>query len=1193
MAGIPRNPVRAIRGVAEGQGDGSDSGSEAINDEQQDGGSYSVNKGVMISCGRFRRVIDVNEYTVLMGGEFQEPGLENAEETAVISKHYGHRDSPEPKNVGYQMGDRLIRGDKEEPVIVVFHDIDRCVGSFAKPTIYCEWQMNSQNPGLKLRIATPRGVVPKREAICCVPLAAMKRSFDDNGNLEVLCSMRFCRDEGIREDVGRAPVVAELVDHAHSDGLMQVHLELWQDPSKAPYFERGPQPCAISWRGLSLRELSDIDDNPDTQEEPYDAFEFMVSLFRRSRDWRIYRRWDSERTDSAWVLKSWIAKSLLLTAKYGEMWHYQLQLDNEQRLQPLFASDTSLGQLEPPRNLVIDWLTEIDEEGRAIGQPKAHRVYSYPVTRNTIVYGSPNVMSLQLRLAIERNRQFHTQILLSGFRTEKVDVIGTFNPLSERPGLYVVDLCVPDGRLLNLDCSLRVEAGTKVKIAVKASEFAKVRGGLLDIGPILFEGVVVGDIFGGGAEVTALVEGPSLEPYVELADGSVQLVVKVELQDDPTPTDRHQATIKEIEAGFQRTKGVDFGALILRAPPSIIETDSLARQMTQVLRGLVMGVANAFNLNDAQTEALSNATESSSGVTAICGPPGTGKSWSVAAIGYVHICIGKQLGGERRRPVLACAPANVAVDTLMSHFLAGTKHDGTFDDSDLVIVRYRGSLPHENLTLTKGLDPGDRAEPHARYDFYVQRQNKINEWADSEGHVMKDTARTFVYLNARICTSRSGREPSPEAARDLKTQFDEAEDLLTSYFLQHVVDIVFCTNNWSAQGMLRKWYRPKVLLSDELATCSIPDGSTPIGAFKEHIEHWTVAGDYPQQRPVLASYGRNEWADILLQSLFQWTVEPRLVDSSLVKLRTQYRMHPDLSDPLSIWYKDDDDNALIQNHASTSTLSAVWRRLKSFLRVGFGNVRFNGRRRLIIDVSGHDDEGEPIRSDKHDASLTNRFEADVVAQLIQRALAYKSTPQRQLPGRDLLHSDFLVLSPHKSQCHLINQMLSNNGVNSGPAIVTCMSTGDVRGGSGEIIISSMVQNNPNKADDIGLVAEDALHCVLNSRAKQAMISVGNYSAWMRCQQLPGNEERRGMKPPIFDVKNGVYRRFGQLLRHISVHGDILAYEDFKAWSDGQQPFEGLEAAPKPGRKTKRGRRGGKKKRRAYDDEFPPLPAVQG
>ncbi|KAI7338577.1 hypothetical protein KC315_g1683 [Hortaea werneckii] len=871
MAAVPRDPFEARRDVAEGQDDRSDSGSEAVNDERKDDEGY--------------KVMDVNEYTEYMGGEFQERGLENGEETAIISRHYDQRDAPIQEIFGRR---------KEECVIVVFQDTEGnmgepcCVGSFVQPSVFCEWQLSSQNPGLKIRITTAPGVFPKREAVCCVPLAAMKRSYDDNGNLKVHCSVRFGHDLAIREDVNWTPSVQELTDRAYQDSLMQVHLEMWQDIATAPRFETGPQPCATSWRGLSLRELSAIDANHDAQEGPYGAFEYMVTLFSRSKDWRIYRRWDPENLESAWVLKSWIAKSLFLTAKYGEMWHYQLQLNNEQPFQSVFASDTKLGKLEPPRNLVIDWLIETDERGIAIGQPKAHRVKPFSVSRRTTVYSSPGVMSLQLRLAIERNRQCHMQILRFRFETGRFDIIGTFHTHQERPGLYIVELRVPHDPLLNLDHSVRVKAGTKLELAVDPSEFLVLGEGWVGNEPVLLQGVVVEDIFGFDADVTAIFEGPSLEPFVELADG-VELLVKVELKDDPTPIDRHQATIKEIEGGVQRTKGVDFSPLVLRAPPSIFETDSLARQMTEALRGLVTGVVNAFNLDNDQTEALNNAAESSSGVTAICGPSGTGKSWNVAAIGYAHIRVGKQLGGERRRPVLACAPTNVAVDTLMSHFLAGTNH-GTFDDENLVIVRYRGSLPREDLTLANGLDPVDRAEPHARYGFYVQRQNKIDEWAVSEAHVMKGTAQTYIDLKARTYASDGGRELSKSAASELKSQLGDAEDLLTSYFLQHAVDIVFCTNSSSAQGMLHQWYRPKILLSDDLAICSIPDGATPIGAFKEHIEHWTMAGDYPEQKPVLASKGCNEWADILLQSLFQWTVEPRMDNNFFVELGAQYRM---------------------------------------------------------------------------------------------------------------------------------------------------------------------------------------------------------------------------------------------------------------------------------------------------------------
>ncbi|GAB1730490.1 hypothetical protein NU195Hw_g5974t1 [Hortaea werneckii] len=122
MAAVPRNPVEAIREVAEGLNDGSDSGSEAIDDEQQDDESYLVTRE------RSHKVIDVDEYTELIGGEFHEMGLQNGEETAVISKHYDHRDPPSSKSVGFQMGNHYVRGDKAACAIVVFRDIEARAG---------------------------------------------------------------------------------------------------------------------------------------------------------------------------------------------------------------------------------------------------------------------------------------------------------------------------------------------------------------------------------------------------------------------------------------------------------------------------------------------------------------------------------------------------------------------------------------------------------------------------------------------------------------------------------------------------------------------------------------------------------------------------------------------------------------------------------------------------------------------------------------------------------------------------------------------------------------------------------------------------------------------------------------------------------------------------------------------------------
>ncbi|GAB1738187.1 hypothetical protein NU219Hw_g2717t1 [Hortaea werneckii] len=1208
--GLTGQPAPAPKKDLLGDGDSS----STSENEQEDGDFLVDNKGIIVTSGRYHKAIAADEYIKYMGGRFRETGLQYGKETAVISKHYDQHDAPDNKSIGFKRGTRLLRADKENSAVVVFPDVTVseeltepcCLGAFSAPFVFLEWQLNSQNPGFKIRISTPQVVTPKREATCCVPVAAMQRS--DNGKVE--CGIHFGQNPKIREEIYWAGSGSELQQHAAKDDLMLLETRVWQK-NEGRFYPTGPASCPVSWQGISLRELAVIHDKFNNGQAT-DLFEQMIYLLTTSNHWQVYIRWDAEAASAGWNLKEWVEKSIELTAKYGEMWHYQLQLRNRNRFQSVFADNVKLNKLEPPRNLVRDWLIELTPQGRFVGRPKAHRIQSYAVTKSSTVYSSAHVMSLQLRLAVERNRQLQTQILQSSFRTSDFDIVGTFHTHPSRPGVYVVDLRVPDGRLLNHDRTLRVKADTKLDLTVRLLELSMVAAGradraTLESAPVAqYEGIVTEDIFGSGTEVTAIVEGPPLDPYIKLVDG-VELSVKVELKDDPTPTDRHYAAIKEIEAGVKRNKGVDFPQIILRAPRSIVETDSLALEMTDDLKGKVVGVSKAFSLNADQAEAVRNATESTSGVTAIWGPPGTGKSHNMGAIAYAHIRIGKQLGAERRRPVLACAPTNIATDALMSHFLKGTRN-GTLHESNLVIVRYKGSLlrrdrrkaetdqdeegdidmadegddseeddtesddesvkdsgdvesGHEALRATHDLlkldkrekrerreeerraaklreavwdladevNPFQRGEPHAEYGFYVQRQKKIAEWAESEAHPMREAARTFLDLKQRKRNSAAGVAKRTE--RDLNRELTQAEDQVTAYFLQ-----------------------PKVLLSDELATCSIPDGATPVSGFKEHIEHWTMAGDHQQQKPVVSSIGRSEWSDILLKSLFEWTVELKLIDSFFVKLRIQHRMHPELSDPMSIWYKNDDGSGLLQDHASVTTQSDIWDRLESFLSSAFGTACFNGRRRLCIDVSGPDNEGEPIRSEKQGTSFVNAHEADVVANLIDALLDYKSTPERALPGRDLVQADFLVLSPYKAQCHLIRQKLFRNGVNTKGALVTCTSTRAIQGGDGEIVISSMARTNPDKANDMGFLAEDGLQCVANSRAKQALICVGNYVAWMQYQQDPSNGGRaKTGRYPMFDVDNGIFKKFGQLLRHIRSNGDIVAYNDYLTVLAGERP----------------------------------------
>jgi hypothetical protein len=92
------------------------------------------------------------------------------------------------------------------------------------------------------------------------------------------------------------------------------------------------------------------------------------------------------------------------------------------------------------------------------------------------------------------------------------------------------------------------------------------------------------------------------------------------------------------------------------------------------------------------------------------------------------------------------------------------------------------------------------------------------------------------------------------------------EEECSAYYLQNEVDMVFCTNGKSAQGLICRYYQPKFILQDNAAEINVPEAATPIAAFVQTVELLIQAGDRTQQRAVPASQGFNELLDMLLKS---------------------------------------------------------------------------------------------------------------------------------------------------------------------------------------------------------------------------------------------------------------------------------------------------------------------------------------
>jgi hypothetical protein len=92
------------------------------------------------------------------------------------------------------------------------------------------------------------------------------------------------------------------------------------------------------------------------------------------------------------------------------------------------------------------------------------------------------------------------------------------------------------------------------------------------------------------------------------------------------------------------------------------------------------------------------------------------------------------------------------------------------------------------------------------------------------------------------------------------------EEECSAYYLQNEVDMVFCTNEKSAQGLLSKYFRPTFILQDNATEINVPEAATPLAAFIDSVELLVQAGDRTQQRPKPASQGFNEHLGLLLKS---------------------------------------------------------------------------------------------------------------------------------------------------------------------------------------------------------------------------------------------------------------------------------------------------------------------------------------
>nr|OQO27078.1 hypothetical protein B0A51_08334 [Rachicladosporium sp. CCFEE 5018] len=499
----------------------------------------------------------------------------------------------------------------------------------------------------------------------------------------------------------------ELADRRSVDSLMEYTLKCWSYQDKPSMIGKGPVPQLIQFTGITPAAVADILKRGDkyasakNKPAPLARWEKLVWYLRRFPALSIFRAWPAGAEQQFKLFQEWFEAAFAVAARFGYDWFARLQLPNL----ALTIDKNVLASLLPPRHLALEVEVEYEDipQGGRVRKAKVVAMKSYLSAPDSIsrkiddhkagtVHPNVSVMEFRTALAVVREHQFQMESLRKIFKDLQWKLVAAMRPHQKYLGAYLVAIRATESAAGRKTHDLVPKIGSRLRLTLRSPNW------MSDKVTYTFHGSVVDDISNCGAPINLMVYGQDLG-ISKIKD----YTGKVELISDPTPSTRQLNALQTLSRSpITREYGFDIRAFFLQVPRSISGTGSLAHQVKDKsgdkgVAGLVKKFKKAAELNDLQSKCLEHALTTESGYLGVKGPPGTGKTFTLAAIALELILSGYEVGD--RRPVLYVCAANYAVDQGMIKFekvLAIMKPYLDRVGIDIKSTRYAGTLLEEH-----------------------------------------------------------------------------------------------------------------------------------------------------------------------------------------------------------------------------------------------------------------------------------------------------------------------------------------------------------------------------------------------------------------------------------------------------------------------------------------------------------------
>ncbi|GAB1729845.1 hypothetical protein NU195Hw_g2229t1 [Hortaea werneckii] len=869
------------------------------------------------------------------------------------------------------------------------------------------------------------------------------------------------------------------------------------------------------------------------------------------------------------TVSEYMLGAMAASALWGPFWQYFLQVWNE-RDKSLNHAELNLSKLTVPRHLVTKWKVLRDDRTSKVISAEPFewaRVVALPI------WPTDGAATFLLKLGEYREIQKRKQLVEEALTKPKNTVFATFSELNGRNAAYHLDLRLPDIKLKPKEATSAEEVDVWSILPGEGESFK--------ITIVEEEGLGSGAIFTGKFEDNlSPMAGASLSGAVLFAgiqhDTSFQVPLDRELRVKLKLWTNMQAGTNKMNAletllratrEQERLFGPDLPGLIFRTRAYPCNPGELAQQirgtaglwekMTANLNRKGKDGKAKHQLNEEQKRAVQLMWSSEKGIVAIHGPPGTGKTRTVIA-GVESLV----LAGYR---VAIVAHANSQVDNAMMIWQETYEGDerkkfararnGYFEPTALLDALM--AQPKEDLEI--GGDSSLHASidgPHGAGPVLAKRINQMSLISGEAREQVRNYVRSLTALKDAMNTGDQAQTDSR------RRELQRLEPSVLSDACKDI-RVWFSTTNSSGHRMLSAYSNIDVIVVEEAGLSSTADLAVPLASFLKTAKLVVLAGDHQQQAPICTSSERNEAHPLMEVSRLGSLITDSRDRIDVVKLRTQYRGHPDIYQPLSdVFYADKDgENGLIMAE-STKLLQPKQKFIQRFMKDTFGGA-YNGRMRCALSVEGEDAAHQQYGNG---TSICNEVEVDYIVRWIKALIAYgtdfKEYGKEYTP---IQLSDIGISSPYNGQCKALRSALEAEGLYdvTREDSVEVITANKVQGRQFPVHIISFAKHHATEAGDNYFIANRGQCNVQWSRAQLFQLQVGNIGPWAEIARQSA-------------YQNNHKTRFYKYIDGLVQAGDVMSRRDWEAGLNGNPPEASSFKLPgSQGRNNRGGGRGGR------------------